>query len=258
MESKVEIDQVSATSKLLEKVKNLPPPLNNLSEFLQKYGGVLTGSFLFSCVMPTAFEANDIDVVFGKNYLEAAQAMEAVGWRCGANNRLKSRDGYCNLAHVTNEFNMIFKNKPEDVSIKCVDGEQLIQTKYSEHVKFNFIVYKECQTQSDIQKCIDEYFDLDGTTLQYDGKSWHIAADVDLDLFLHKKGMYYRESQLSARVPKPEHAPHYSTCNDLPWEISIGRWIEERLKKYESRGFTILNVRKVREYLYDFMTKPSL
>jgi len=257
-EEKVQLDQVSATLKLVEKLKTFPPPLNYLPQFLQKYGGVLTGSFLFSCVMPTTFAPHDIDVVFGENYAEAAQAMEKMGWRCGANNRLKSREGYCNLAHVTEEFNMIFKNQPEDVSIDIVDGRQIIKTKYPENVKFNFIVYKQCKSQSDIQKSIDENFDLNGTTLQFDGKSWHIAADVDLDSFLNKKVMSYRKSQLVARAPPYlRFRQHHSICNDIPWEISVCGWIEERLKKYESRGFTITNAGEVREHLRQLLEKSE-
>jgi len=256
-EKGLKIDQALATSKLVEKLKKFPPPLNNISEFLQKHQAVLTGSFLFSCVMDTSFQPNDIDVVFGKNYLEATLEMEKLGWCCGNQDRLKSREGYCNLAHVNNQFNMVYKGDKSPLTLalmKTIVDEKIdLSKKYDwDDLKFNFIVYGECENQSDIRKCIDEHFDLDGTTLQYDGKSWHLADDVNLDLFLNHKMMIYRNAQLLIRAKKEEN-PHSLLCNDVPWELAIHNWIEDRLKKYESRGFTIMNAEQVREYLQKLM-----
>lgn len=227
------------TTRLMENLKKLPAPLNDvyISKFLQHHQAVLTGSFLFSCVMPdSSFVPQDIDVVFGKNYADAVEELEKTGWSYVPTDRLTSRDGYCNMAHVTDQFHMAHRAVP--------------------NIKLNVITYKTCENQKDIQKCIDEYFDLDGCTLSYNGSDWHIAQDVDLNKFMIQKVLVYRESVLKDRIKKPNRAPNV-VYNKTPWEKAIYNWIMDRLKKYESRGFIISNVQDVRIYLQDMLEETS-
>jgi uncharacterized glyoxalase superfamily protein PhnB len=227
------------TARLMEKLKKLPPPFNNvyISKFLQHHQAVLTGSFLFSCVMPDIpFVPRDIDVVFGKNYHDAVEELEKTGWSYVPTDRLTSRDGYCNMAHVTDQFHMEHRAHP--------------------NIKLNVITYKSCENQKNIQKCIDEYFDLDGCTLSYNGSDWHVAQDVDLNKFLTQQVLVYRESVLKDRIKKPKN-PSNATCNKTPWDEAIYNWIMDRLKKYESRGFTIANADDVHKYLKNMLEKSK-
>jgi hypothetical protein len=222
-----------ATVRLLEKLKNLPPPLNNMVQFLQRYQGVMTGSFLLSCLFPE-LKPNDIDVVFGGNWIWANNALFDMGWNYGGTDNLTN---YCNLGHITTQYYLKHKLYPE--------------------LKLNFIVYEKCQTQNDIRQCIKEYFDFDGCTLNWDGKAWHIVEGIDMKNFLTHKVMKYRESQLNHRLQKPEYLPPKFICNDVPWEVAIHNWIADRLKKYEARGFTISNGEYVRKELAKMLKNES-
>jgi hypothetical protein len=226
-----------ATDRLWNKLKNLPPPLNNMHHFLQKYQGVLTGSFALSCFF-TDLQPDDIDVVFGKNSICAHNMLFDLGWKYRGTNNLKSRDGYCNLSHVTDQYYLTHELCPG--------------------VKLNFIIYESCQTQNDVRQCIEAHFDFDGCTLTWDGKGWHIGKDIDMKQFLDHKVMKYRESQLDHRLKKPEDPRLQLPECDITWELAIYNWITERLEKYEARGFTISNAEYVRKRLRDMLATSSL
>jgi hypothetical protein len=226
------IEQV--TLRLLEKLKHLPAPLNNMGQFLQEFQGVLTGSFLLSCFF-TDLKPDDIDLVFGREWLKANNALFAMGWHYGGTDNVKSREGYCNLTHVSEQYYLAHKSFPG--------------------LKLNFIVYGECQNQDYIRKRIEEYFDFDGCTLNWDGKKWSIAKDIDMKQFLNHKIMKYRESQLDHRLQKPEHSAHKLMCNDVPWVVAVHGWIMDRLKKYEARGFTISNADYVKKRLQELLNE---
>jgi hypothetical protein len=224
------INQQTATAKLYLKIQNLPAPFDRLADFLVSEKAVMTGSFLFSCIMDVDFKANDIDLVFGPGF-SGIEHLEKLGWSYVPKNRKTSSEGYLNRAHVFNEFHMAHPKCPG--------------------VFINYIQYQEGDSQAALQKCIDDNFDLDGCTLQWNGKEWHLADDVVLEDFFNKT-LKYREVCLYERInPGREEKckPNSAVCNKTPVETAVRECILERLHKYEMRGFKIVNADKIRDVI---------
>ena len=220
------INQQTATAKLFLKIQNLPAPFDNLAHFLITEKAVITGSFLMDCVLNDVdFKANDIDLVFGPGF-DGIHALEKMGWSYFPSRLRKAcKYGYLNRAHVFNEFHMTHPKCPG--------------------VFINYIQYQEGDSQAALQQCIDDNFDLDGCTLQWNGKEWHLAADVVFEDFMNKK-LKYREVCLYERVNPGREKECQAICNNLPVEKAVRECILERLHKYEMRGFTIVNADKIR------------
>ena len=226
-----------ATTQLLKKLKSLPQPFDSFSCFLKQFNAVVAGSFLFSCI-GIDVKANDIDIFFGS--MDAVDFLKNLGWEYVPRDRHLC--SYVFSAGIDHEFSMKHPMCPD--------------------LLLNYIVYKNAPTQMDIQKKIDENFDLNGCTLQWNGDDWHVASDVNWEKLTREKVLTYRESQLHLRLSELKKISDNDsvTFGTRGWKElrekvlnCIPDIILERLDKYEKRGFTILNREYVRK-IVDFKT----
>jgi len=239
--SNLTIADEKAVVALKENRAQLPSPLNTLDVFLKERKGLLAGSYLFQFVMDPKFEPNDIDLFFehkqhnvyvGQEPRNLGPLLETMGWIYVPSKR--ERADYIQNTGAINQFTMKHPNSPLNI---------------------NIIEYENCPTQELLAARIDEYFDLDGCTLKWDGgHQLKVAPDVNWNDFTIKRILNVRENQVEARIPKTlDDKYHPDALRGSEYRTSldvIRREIKDtflaRMAKYEARGFKIANADVVR------------
>ena len=190
-----------------------------MNDFLKRHNGILTGSFALKCFFPQdEWEADDIDI-FLPNAVDEKNKFQ--GKRREKNDELEK----LGWQHVPYSSRGVDEGKNmEGYDLRLPIGTHYKMQKGSTVV--NFIEYSGATTSQDVEDLIDKHFDINGCTIRWNGKEWHLTPDISFEFFLdrlwnHREFEFENLSLAQAAV------------------------IKERLVKYLNRGFQVRNAKQV-------------
>lgn len=180
---------VSFHSRELEaRMKALPAPFDAMNAFLERYHAVLCGSFITRTLFPNdTWNNQDIDIFLSKRFHDQVMALIVYDphWLPD-----------CDTDEYENDD--IFRSR----------------RRTRDQTNFNFIFYH-VETQEEVTQQIFRHFDIDGCTMQWNGRQWMWCPEMELRNYWNRQWKY--------RI-----APNHVT--------------ERRIAKYQARGFDITSI----------------
>jgi len=223
---------------------HLPHPLNQ-SDFLHRFGVIIAGSFAVRHFFPNDnWIPGDLDIFMmdtpnGELSYDLMEALQKEGW---TQNRTRVKKPGSFLYHFnfpkSHKFHMHHPSNNMEMEVIC------------------FAFQNRC-----VQEIVNSYFDIDGCTISWNGFQWNLTPKMDFNDFLSRKWKFMwnenneNEESCFTKMEFDRKNIYYTARGDIIGLSSAEtiRHVNDRMRKYESRGFLIVNQQKIRASLFNML-----